>query len=705
MSALQYLREKAGMLVATVIGVSLILFVVSDFFGGGRGQRKRQQEYYEIGKVGNTVLSYPDYEAKFQNIVEIYRLSGQTLDEFTNEQVREQAWQQMVREIILGNQLEELGIGVSEEELDELVFGNNPHLVVRQLFTDQQTGMFNQSFMINFLKQTEVDETTKMYWLFFENEIINDRINAKYNAFTSKGLYVTSKQAEFEKNLMANTVDFSYIMKNYSSTPDSVVKITQQDITSYYNKNKENYKRTAMRDIEYVVFDITPSEEDIAETEKWINTTKEEFSHSTDPVQFINLTSDLRHIGFFYPIGSVPDTLLDFVKKEDLNAIFGPYVENDAYKLAKLIAVEERPDSVHARHILISPNQARTLESTRNIADSLAQALRRGSESFEILAMTISDDQGSAQLGGDLGWFPEGMMVTPFNNACFTGKKGDITIAETTFGIHVIEILDVSRKSKKYDIGYIERRIVAGSQTNQRVYSEASQFVGSSDTYEKFNAAIAEQQMNKRVANNVMPQQKTLPGLENPRSILMALFSTNENKIILDNNQQAIFELGDSYVVAYCSKVQEDGYASAKDVEVDIRIALLRDKKADIIGAEFKKALSENGSLENIASSLNLQVQESQQVNFRSYTIPSIGIEPALTAAVSSVEQGVVSGPVKGANGVFMFTVNYSSPSPDEDIDMIKQRLASSFQFRGSYEAYEALRQEANVVDKRYKFY
>ena len=202
MSTLQFLREKAGVLVAGVIGLSLFLFVVSDFFGRGRGQRMKQKKYYEIGQISGEYISYQDYEVRLQNLLEIYKLSGRTkIDEATTESIREQIWQQMIREKILDPQYKQLGIGVSTEEVDELVLGNNPHQIVQQLFTDQQTGKFNKSFLVNFLKQTEVDETAKKYWLFFENEIVNDRTNTKYNNLVSKGLYVTSKQAEFEKNL------------------------------------------------------------------------------------------------------------------------------------------------------------------------------------------------------------------------------------------------------------------------------------------------------------------------------------------------------------------------------------------------------------------------------------------------------------------------------------------------------------------------
>ncbi|MDO9581239.1 MAG: SurA N-terminal domain-containing protein, partial [Bacteroidales bacterium] len=334
MSTLQFLREKAGILVAGVIGLSLLLFVVSDFFGNGRGQRVNARKYYEIGEIGGEIISYQDYDLRLQNLLEIYKLSGNNnIDEATTETLREQTWQQMVREKILDSHYKKLGIGVSTEEVDELVLGNNPHQIVQQLFTDQNTGIFNKSFLVNFLKQTEFDESAKKYWLFFENEIVNDRMNTKYNNLVSKGLYVTSKQAEFDKNIAMNTVDFSYILKNYASLPDSSVTISESDIHTYYSKHKATFKRNALRDIEYVTFDVEPSEDDVEETKQWISKTKEEFATSTDPVQFINLSADSRYVGFFSPLSMIPENLKDFVKKEDLTDVFGPYTQDGSFKV------------------------------------------------------------------------------------------------------------------------------------------------------------------------------------------------------------------------------------------------------------------------------------------------------------------------------------------------------------------------------------
>ncbi len=706
MSALQFLREKAGVLVAAVIGLSLFLFVVSDFFGKGRGQRLKARRYYEIGEIGGQYISYQDFEARLQNLLEIYKLSGRTnVDEATNESLREQIWQQMIREKILDSQYKKLGIGVSTEELDELVLGNRPHPIVQQLFTDQQTGAFNKSMLVNFLKQTETDPTAKKYWMFFEDEIVNDRENTKYNTLVSKGLYVTSKQAEFDKILNSNTVDFSYTLKNYASVSDSSVTVTESDKHDYYETHKNNYHRTALRDVEYVTFKIVPSEDDINQTRDWIERTKADFETATDPVEFINSTADTRYTGYYVPLSEVPDTLKDFVKKDDLKTVFGPYIEDGSFKIAKLLAVANRPDSVHVRHILLATGQNRTVEAARHEADSLVALIKAGT-SFASLAQANSDDQGSAQLGGDLGWFTEGRMVLPFNNACFSGKTGDIKIVQTTYGIHIIDILAESKPVRKYNIGIIDRKILPSSSTTQKYYSEASKFAGVNNTYDKFNKAIAKEGLNKRVADNVAPQQKTLPGLENPRPLIMALFQTTEkDEIVLDNNQQAVFEIGDDYVVAYCTKVQETGIAPLKDVENDITFALIKDKKADVISAEFEKNLSTKSNIEALAQKMHLNVEDATNINFRSYTVPGVGSEPALIAASTVAKEGVLSGPVKGINGVYVLEVNNVTTSKDEDVKAIQKRLETTFQMRGAYEAYEALRKAANIVDKRYKFY
>jgi peptidyl-prolyl cis-trans isomerase D len=706
MAILQTLREKAGPLVAGVIGVSLLLFVVSDFFGNNTSQRRKADKYYQLALIDGESVSYQDFEARVQDLVDIYKMSGTNeVNEEMMLSLREQVWQQMLSEKLMDNTYKKTGLGVSPDEVEMLVFGDDPHPIVRQLFTDPSTGAFNQSFLVNFLKATETDEATKRYWLFFEDQIISDRLNTKLVNLMSKGLYVTGKQSEYEAGLTGNTVNFSFIARNYATVSDSAVNVTPDEIKKYYDGHKDNFKRTAQRDMEYMVFDITPSESDMKETETWATNEKENFAAATDIVQYINLTADNRHTGFYKTLSELPESVRGLAESGDRSAVYGPYLEAGAYKIARIVDIAERPDSVRAAHILLSPNAGRSIAQAKMEADSLINLVRSGID-FEVLAMANSEDQGSAQVGGDLGWFSEGMMIVPFNNACFSGKKGDLVTVETTFGLHIIKIIDQSPRVKKYDIGVVDRQVIPSSATTQRLYAEASQFAGTNDTYEKFNKAVAEGNLNKKLALNITPDQKELPGLEQARGLVMALFqNSKQGAIVLDNGSQAVFELPNMYVVAYCTRVQEEGTAPLEDVTSDIRFILAKKKKVEMISTEMKKLAAEGKTLYDIAAQYKSTVQDASGINFRSFSVPGAGIEPGLIAAASTSETGVLSKPVEGNNGVYMFVVNSASPTAAEDMAVVRERLNSNYQIRASYEAYQAIRDKKKVEDLRYKFY
>jgi peptidyl-prolyl cis-trans isomerase D len=706
MAILQTLREKAGPLVAGVIGVSLLLFVVSDFFGNNNAQRRKADKYYELADIDGETVSYQDFETRVQDLVEIYKMSGTSeVNEEMMLSLREQVWQQMLSEKLMHKTYKKTGLGVSADEVEMLVFGDNPHPIVRQLFTDPNTGTFNQSFLVNFLKATETDEATKNYWLFFEDQIINDRLNTKLVNLMSKGLYVTGKQSEYENSLVSNTVSFSYIARNYAAIPDSAVTVSSDEIKEYLEGHKDNFKRTAQRDMEYMVFDIVPSESDMKESEDWATREKENFAAATDIVQYINLTADTRHTGFYNTLTNLPESLRSLAESGDRAVVTGPFFEEGAWKIARIVDIAERPDSVRAAHILLAPNAVRSIAQARLQADSLISLVRSGID-FNVLAMANSDDKGSAQVGGDLGWFGEGMMIIPFNNACFSGKKGDLVTVETTYGLHIIKIIDQSRKVTKYDIGVVDRQVIPSNATTQGIYAEASQFAGNNDSYEKFNKSVAESNLNKKLAMNVTPDQKELPGLEEGRGLVMALFqNSKEGEIVLDNNSQAVFELPNMYVVAYCTRVQEEGTAPVEDVASDIKFILAKEKKAGIIAKEMKKLAAEGKTIYDIADHYNTTVQDAAGINFRSFSVPGAGIEPGLISAASASESGVLSKPVDGNNGVYLFVVNSVVPAVAEDLAQVSERLNSNYQIRASYEAYQAIRDKKEVRDLRYKFY
>ncbi len=702
MATLQTLRDKAGVLVAVVIGLALLFFVLSDFIGKGTGRKSKK--YYEIAEIGGKSILYQDFEKKIEKLTDIYKLTASgTIDESASESIREQSWQQLIRENVLEDEYKKLGIGVSNEELFDMVQGNNPHPFVRQMFTDPQTGRMNKLALISFLKNMDNDPTRKAYWLFMEEEIVNDRLFAKYNNLIRKGLYPTNNQAEFELIAANKKVDFNYLVKRFNTISDTVVTVSSKDLEKYYKAHKDEYKQSASRTIEYVIFIVEPSETDITESEKWINDIKSEFEEAEDVREFVNLTADTRFDNANHTPDEFPEIIRGFVDTAELGEVYGPYFENETFKLAKIAEINYLPDSVHARHILIA-GQTRNFSVAKSTADSLKALIENGAN-FNSIAITFSDDQGSAQLGGDLGWFREGQMVMPFNDACFQGKTGDLTIVETQFGFHIIEILDQGSPVKKIKVGIVDRKLEPSSTTYQNTYAEASRFAGMNNTYEKFNQTIADKSYDKRTASDLKPTDKEIPGLESPRNLIRSVFEGEENDIVLDFNEQAVFELGDQFVIVYLTGVKKEGFSPLEDVESDIRLNVMKEKKAGKIIENIKARMADTETIEDLAGILGVNTESATGISFNSFSVPGAGIEPQLIATAVNCEQDKLTGPVKGNNGVYVIYVTNITNSEETDLAAILNRLKSTYNVRVGYEAYEALKENAGIVDSRSKFY
>jgi peptidyl-prolyl cis-trans isomerase C len=124
-------------------------------------------------------------------------------------------------------------------------------------------------------------------------------------------------------------------------------------------------------------------------------------------------------------------------------------------------------DSVHARHIILlfRPEDTPEIREERRRQMTDIQKRAKGGEDFTQLARQYSQD-GAAQNGGDLGWFPREMMVKPFSDVAFSLKKGEISgVVETQFGFHVIQCID---KKAAHKVTYEEARPRVDTMLRQR---------------------------------------------------------------------------------------------------------------------------------------------------------------------------------------------------------------------------------------------
>lgn len=692
---------------AIVIGISLAAFILGDMFQSGSSLFQRDR--LEVGEVDGESIQYPEFQQKVEELGEIYRMNSQQnqLDEDTWVQVREQAWQNTVRNIIMNDVYDDLGITVSSEELFDMLQGQNLHPIVQQLFRNPNTGQVDRGAIVSFLKnlETGVAPEQRDYWLYLEDQIVQERIQTKYNNLVGKGLYVTTEEAQQSLEQKNKQVSFEYIQLPLTSVSDSQVVVTDKDLRNYYNEHQANYKTEKSRRIEYITFHVDPSEADYDDAEGWINDAISDFRTAEDNVAFVNSNSDEAFDGTWYKEGELPTDINAWIFETDAEVgdIFGPYFENEAYKLAKLHAKEMMPDSVEARHILLQVNTQQELMTKQELADSLKTAIENGSD-FAELAQEFSTDQGSAVQGGDLGWFGRGQMVQPFEQAAFNNDVNEVSIATSQFGIHIIQTTDKGRLVTQVQVAYLVRNVVPSTQTYQNVYAKASEFAGDNTNKEDFDAAVAEQQLNKKVAT-VSENQRRISGLENARSLVRAAYDAEVGDMLEDPQGSTIFDLGDDFVIATLASATEEGIASFDDVKERVELAVIREKKAGVLKEKASAALSGNSDLDAIANELNTEVRSANNINFNAIQVPGAGMEPAVIGTAWTLEPDQLSQPVAGVNGVYVLKVTSVNQGTDQNVESEQMRMAQNLTFRATSQAFNAHREATDVEDKRSKFY
>lgn len=707
MATLQKIRTKAGLLVAIVIGISLAAFILGDMLQSGSSMFQRNQ--MEIGEINGESIQYPDFQQQVEELGEIYKQNTQQnqLDENSWVQVREQTWQTTVRNIVMQDVYDDLGIEVSSEELFDMIQGTNLHPIIQQLFRDPNTGQVDRGAVVNFLKNLEagVAPEQRNYWLYLENQIVEERAQSKYANMVSKGLYVTSNEAKSSLDAKNKSVNFDYIALDFSSVPDSSVSVSENDLKTYFSAHKEQYKQEKSRKIEYITYPVTPSSADFRDAEEWINEIKTDFENANDNIQFVTSNSDEPFDPTWHKKETLPANLAAWVFDEgaEVNAVFGPYFENNQYILSKLNAVEMLPDSVEARHILLQVNTQEEFLSQQALADSLKTLIENGAN-FATLAQQYSTDQGSAMLGGELGWFGRGQMVKPFEDAAFNNAKNEVSVVASQFGLHIIQTTNRGPLSKQVQIASLVRNVVPSTQTYQDTYAQASKFAGENTNAAQFNKAVTEDKLNKRVAT-VGENDRDIAGLENARTLIRAAYESKKGNIIMTTQGSPIFELGDNFVIAVLTEVTEEGEPSLEAVKPRVELAVLKEKKADFLAEKAKDALQGKTDLQAVASDLNATVQSASNIDFTSFSVPGLGMEPAVIGTATSLDVDKISEPVKGNNGVYVLKVTSVNQLNNDNVEAEKTRLAQNINFRATSQAFEAQRKASEIVDKRSKFY
>ncbi|HER08140.1 MAG TPA: hypothetical protein ENO20_04450 [Bacteroides sp.] len=716
MATLQNIRNRAGLLVAVVIGLALFAFILGDMMGSGTSAFSKRT----VGEINGKAIGVSEYLDREKALREFYELNagGQSLDAEMERQIQQETWRRMVRQTIMDHAYRELGIHVSADELKTMVTGDQtmsmsgspslgePHPIVRQMFSNPETGMLNREIMTNYFNALDNPQFAqeKKRWLFIEEEIVNEKMSQKYFNLVRQGFQPSSLDLEDHLRENGKRADFIFISKPYASVPDAEISVTESDLKKYYREHKERYMQEASRTFQYVVFEVEASEKDIETARYWTAQTKIEFSRITDAEvpRYVNGVSDEPFNRQYFSYEELPEIIRDSVFQASTDEVFGPYREGDAFKITRLHDVQMRPDSVRARHILLSPQEFRgSRELARQTADSLKGVLERGGN-FNQIALEYSADESNRAIGGDLGWFTEGMMVTEFNNACFENKQGDVVIAETNFGTHIIRIEEQSSPVRKIQMATVVRNIYASDETNQDYYNRAVKFRSKATNIEKFTEQAREFGLDPRFAPNITKDQQSIPGIEDPISIIKWAFSADVNNV-----SNIFSQTDEKYIIAVLTEAREDGYAKLDDVRAEIVQEVKKQKKAGKLADQLNKALEGVTDLTQYGIENQEEVGEATQVTFSNTYVSGIGLEPVVVGAAMHLPPEEISKPLAGESGVFVISVtDRTEPGVPETIDpAVVSRLTYALESRSNYDAYNALLDAANVKDNRLEMF
>lgn len=720
MVLLERLRNKWALFVGVAIGVAMLAFILTDMLTSGRSLFSRSQ--MEVGRINGTSVDYMDYMQKVEARTNLQQTmsGGRAMDAQMTEYMREQVWQDYIQALAFEPACEQVGVEVSDDELSSYILGDEPHQMVKQAFTDPNTGVFNREMMLQFLQHLDdgVDPAQRAYWLELEQQVGKDVLMQKYNTVVSKGLWVTSLEAKQLAAREAPEVNASYVVRSYAAIPDSTVKVDNEDLRAYYKLHREEFRQPELRDIAFVAFPVQPTQQDRDRAEEWIKKYREEFAKSSDAGAYATQNGDQPYTGAWQARAQVPEEVATWAFDEaQVGATSEIMHTPDRLYVARLLGKKAMADSARARHILIS-FQTHAADTAQLLADSLLNVIKHGGD-FAALAEQYSDDPGSKSKGGELEWFAQGTMVKPFNDACFDNPDGTLLTVKSDYGVHIIEVQGHKGNSPYVDLAILASNYEAGSETHQALFNEANSFAALAHTDRpgwwqrmfsneaefvkraeaNFDSLVAARGVNKQVASGVRQDGKRLNNLDEAREVVRWAYEAKPGQT------SSVFELPDQYVVAFLMKVHEseDGYATLDAVVGDIWPKVVVEKKQEVLCAQMAAAAEGASGIQPVASKLGEQAREAEQVSWAGYSFGREGFEPAAIGATVALQQGQRTEPVVGNMGVFLIQAESVTVRPQEE-KALQTRQQNEVQTRIRYSMYDALQRMAHIEDNRARF-
>ena len=694
MGLMTFLRNRAGYILVFAIGFAIVAFLVGDAINVGKPFWAANQK--TVGSVDGNDISIDDFGPKVeQNLNQFKQQYGGSANAQMQSMAVDQAWNAELANVLLNKEYDRLGLTVSEDELVDLLVGQNPSPLIKQYFTNPQTGQLDRMQLNSFLKSKEPQAQSQSAML--QTEVKNQTLQQKYSNLIRNSVYVTSLEATDEYTNRNKLASFKYVNLDYTSIPDASVKLTDADYSEYYDQNKARFNNPSeTRTFEYVAFSIKPTKADSAAVKAQIEKIAADFKVAANDSLFAAINSDVKVPFTYLSKGKLDPAVDSAVFSLPAGSFYGPALSGNSYKVIKVVSSRFSPDSVKASHILIDPAKVGGEENAVKLADSLKGLVSKGG-SFAELAKTYSVD-GSKDKGGELGTFARGAMVPEFENAAFDGNTGDLKVVKSQFGVHLIKIEKQIGSSKVAKLAYVEKSLAASSKTQAAAYKAASNFLASAKGND-FAKLAEKDKLKLAIADKITATQGFAPGLDNPRKLIQAAYAADKGDVLPE-----IYTMADAYVVARLTDVKPKGILPLDAVKKEIQPMVLNAAKAKLLKAKFEGA--GKGSLEQIASKVGRSVMPVQNIVFANPIIPGVAQENALVGSVFGSQPGKVSNAVNGERGVYVFTVEgFSSPAPIANMFKQKETMMLTLGQRSLGSAFQALQDNAKIKDNRVKFY
>ena len=676
MASLNTLRTKFGVVLSIIIALALLAFILSlrtEMGFSGNDPR--------VGVIDGEKINYSEYYDRYEQIKA--QNNVQESDEQQSAMLANAVWQSLIADHVLTPGFGRMGLRVTEPERLAMVSGQQPSQAFYSAFADPRTGQYNVEAVNQFLAQAESNPQAAQMWAQLNEQACLERELQKFYGLVKGGVYVNALEIAQGVKGANETFSGKWAGKKYSAVPDSVIAVSSSDLKSYYNSHKDQFKQTPSRTLSYVVFEVSPTDDDLLALENKAAEVGKEFAAAEEVRAFVRANRNGRIAESYVTASQLSDeeakALMD-------GKMYGPVLKNNEWTMARVLDAKMAPDSVGIRHIVL-PYTEETL------ADSLLTALRKGGD-FAAAAARYSVYDATAANGGEVGVLPFSAFTGEFAEALAGAKKGDIVKIASGDAIQLMQVYRADKPTKHIQVASITYPVEASADTRRDIHNQAGSFmVNAKGSSEAFADAASTAAVTPRVAR-LAQGDRTIRGLEDSRDVARWAYGAEVGDV------SEIFTVGKDYVIAMLTEVDDNDYASLEKVAAQVRSQVLRDKKYDYIVKELSGA-----TLAEQASSLGSEVGDFSGVTFGSFYIDGVGVEPRLVGAIAASEKGALSAPVKGMSGVYVFQVEDVQTADKQTAEAEKVRAQATAESMVQQFAMQAVQQMAKIQDLRGKYF